>query len=220
MSFAQQLWQENRELAQASRNHPFVRGIEDGSLPKKLFAYYVRQDAFFLEAFARAYTIAGARVTDWNDFKALHHLTGGVLGELQLHEGYAREWGVDITQVEPGAATRHYTDFVLAIAWGKEVGQTFAALVPCMRLYAWLGQELARINREEHLYSDWISTYGSEEIEELACELERLLTLYADPKDKQIAETYRYAMECELNFFEAAFTCDDMQGDPSVVLGK
>ncbi|CAG37239.1 TenA family protein [Desulfotalea psychrophila] len=208
MSFAQQLWQENREIAQSCRNHPFVRGIEDGSLAKKLFSYYVSQDAFFLKAFARAYTIAGARVTDWNDFKTLHHLTEGVLGELQLHEGYAREWGVDITQVEPGAATRHYTDFVLAIAWGKELGQTLAALVPCMRLYAWLGQELAKTNGKKHLYSNWINTYSSKEIEELASELERLLVLYASPKDKQIAETYRYAMECELRFFEAALTWD------------
>ena len=64
MSIAAQLWQANQDLAEACLNHPFVQGIGDGSLPKANFAYYVGQDAFFLEAFARAYSIAAAKATE------------------------------------------------------------------------------------------------------------------------------------------------------------
>ncbi|MEL7512716.1 MAG: TenA family protein, partial [Cyanobacteria bacterium J06554_3] len=69
MSLSQTLWQSNAELAKASLTNPFVQGIGDGSLPKEKFAYYVGQDAFFLEAFARAYSIAAAKAPDWGSFQ-------------------------------------------------------------------------------------------------------------------------------------------------------
>ncbi|MBE9019938.1 TenA family protein, partial [Chroococcidiopsidales cyanobacterium LEGE 13417] len=50
MSLSSELWQTNQDLAQACLNHPFVRGIADGTLEREKFAYYVGQDAFFLEA--------------------------------------------------------------------------------------------------------------------------------------------------------------------------
>ena len=205
MSLSATLWQDNQVLAMASLNNPFVEGIKDGSLPKDKFAYYVSQDAFFLKAFARAYIIAGAKASDWEDFIKLHRLAEGVLEELKLHAKYAKEWGVDLAHVEPAAATRRYTDFVMATAWGYDTGLTVTALTPCMRLYAWLGQELAKTEQPRHTYSDWIDTYSSNEIEELATDLEGLLDKYADPKNPLVAETYRYAMECERDFFQAAF---------------
>lgn len=205
MSLSQDLWQENQELAMASLNNPFVQGILSGSLAREKFAYYVSQDAFFLKAFARAYIIAGAKARDWEDFIKLHQLAQGVFGELQLHAKYASDWGVNVGEVQPAAATRRYTDFVMATAWGHDTGMTVTALTPCMRLYAWLGQQLAAANPPAHVYSDWIDTYSSQEIEDLAADLEGLVDKYADPANPLVAATYGYAMECERDFFQAAF---------------
>ena len=41
MSLAYQLWQANADLAQACLDHPFVRGIGDGSLSRSRFAWYI-----------------------------------------------------------------------------------------------------------------------------------------------------------------------------------
>jgi thiaminase/transcriptional activator TenA len=205
MSLSEKLWNENEDLAMASLNNPFVQGIFDGSLAKEKFSYYVSQDSFFLKAFARAYIIAGAKAPDWEDFIKLHKLAEGVLDELKLHEKYAQEWGVNVGRVEPAAATRRYTDFVMATAWGYDTGLTVTALTPCMRLYAWLGQELALKNPPDHSYIDWIRTYSGDEIEELARDLEGLVDKYADPGNPLVIATYRYAMECERDFFQAAF---------------
>ena len=89
MTVANQLWQANQDLAQACLTHPFVQGIGSGTLPEQKFAYYVGQDAFFLEAFGRAYSIAAARSPDWQGFEIFHNLATGVLTELKLHQGYA-----------------------------------------------------------------------------------------------------------------------------------
>ena len=67
MTNSSYLWQANQDLSEACLQHPFVRGIADGSLPQNSFAYYVAQDAFFLGTFARAYSIAAARFDSSGD---------------------------------------------------------------------------------------------------------------------------------------------------------
>jgi len=169
----------------------------------------VGQDAFFLEAFARAYSIAAAKAPDWESFQTFHSLADGVLQELNLHQSYAQSWDVDIKTVVPGSATRQYTDFLLATAWSQPVGITAVAMSPCMRLYAYLGQQLAQQNKSKganpsHQYQDWIATYSSDEFEPLAKQLESLVDQHST--DSALSRsTYRYAMTCERDFFQAAW---------------
>lgn len=204
MSLSQTLWQTNQDLAEASLKSAFVQSIGDGSLPKEKFAYYIGQDAFFLEAFARAYSIAAAKAPNWECFQVFHSLAAGVLQELNLHKGYAQEWNVDISTVEPGTATRQYTDFLLATAWSQTVGVTAVAMSPCMRLYAYLGQKLAIGGIPTHDYREWIATYSSDEFEPLATQLEALVDEHS--LDTPLTRsTYRYAMRCERDFFRAAW---------------
>jgi hypothetical protein len=49
-----------------------VRGIATGTLPVSRFAYYVGQDRFFLQAFARTYCVAAAKAPDWEGFEVFH----------------------------------------------------------------------------------------------------------------------------------------------------
>ena len=204
MTIALHLWTANQELALACLQHPFVRGIGDGSLARDRFAYYVGQDAFFLESFLRAYSVAAAKAPDWQGVQVFHSLAGGVLEELQLHGNYAQQWEVDLAGVKPGKATRQYTDFLLATAWGEPVGVTVAAMLPCMKLYGYLGQKLASEGQPEHSYSEWIQAYSSEEFAALILQLESLADRYT-PESASVCDTYRYAMQCEYDFFQAAW---------------
>ncbi|NBD15336.1 MAG: TenA family protein [Cyanobacteria bacterium] len=204
MTFSQKLWQQNQDLVEASLNHPFVQGIADGSLDQRCFAFYVAQDAFFLESFARAYSIAAAKALDWEGFNTFHQLAGGVLAELNLHQSYAQQWGIEIKAVTPSVATRRYTDFLLATAWGSEVGLTACAMTPCLRLYYFLGTQLAQNQAETHQYSDWIKTYNDAEFGQLVATLESLVDRYLIREEKGNS-TYRYALQCENEFFAAAW---------------
>ncbi len=204
MTLSNELWAANQDLAQACLEHPFVQGIGDGTLEQAKFAYYVGQDAFFLEAFARAYSIAAAKAPDWLGFTTFHNLASGVLEELHLHSGYASQWGVNLHSVEPASATRRYTDFLLATAWSQDVGLTAAAMSPCMRLYAFLGEKLAGKGIPNHQYADWIRTYSSTDFQPLTKQLESLVDNYATT-NPVMHSTYRYAMFCERDFFQAAW---------------
>jgi thiaminase/transcriptional activator TenA len=204
LTLASLLWQQNQDLAAACLNSAFVQGIGDGSLARAKFAYYVGQDAFFLEGFARAYSVCAAKAPDWPTTRLFHDLAGGVLEEMKLHQDYTNQWNIDLVQVTPGVATRRYVDFLLATAWSQPIGLTTVAMAPCMRLYCWLGQQLAQDGLPEHTYTAWINTYSDPSFDQLAAQLEQLVERYADESPETTA-AYRYAMQCELDFFQAAW---------------
>ena len=195
------LWQENIDLARACIEHPFVRGLADGSLDSDAFKRYVAQDAFFLRAFMSAYAVAAAKCSDrLGTVRRFHRLLGGVLDELELHEGYAERLEIDLEEVRPSPATSAYTDFLMRTAWTGSVDEIVAAMTPCMRLYAFLGAELSSRECSVSPYRDWIETYSSAAFSGLAAELEALLDELAVDSPK-IRDRYRYAMRCELDFF-------------------
>ena len=204
MSLAHSLWEENGDLARAALEHRFVRGLADGSLTLESFQYYVAQDAFFLESFARAYALALAHAPDREGMEVFAGLVSSVLEELRLHEGYAARWNVSLKDVAPGDATLAYTDFLLSTATLKGVGETCAAMVPCMRLYSFLGSSLAEEGvAEDNPYREWVETYAGTEFEDLSDRLEALLDRYANDTP-DVRDAYRRAMRLEVAFFEAA----------------
>ena len=81
------------------------------------------------------------------------------------------------------------------------VGLTCAAMTPCMRLYAYLGQQLAAGPVDER-YAQWVRTYADPGFESLAATLERLLDTYADGDGPA---AYRRAMQLEVAFFDAVY---------------
>ncbi len=199
------LWRTNLATAEACLAHPFLRGIADGSLPADTFKHYVGQDAFFLRAFFSAFALAAARSAEQEDVaRLLHSLMKGVLDELELHKSYAAELGIDLERVSPDPATRAYTDFLLRTAWTSDAGEILAAMTPCMKLYLWLGRQLAGGDHSANPYRDWIDTYASDDFDDLAAELEAMLDRLAEPGEL-ISSAYSYAMQCEYDFFAGAY---------------
>ena len=201
-SLSASLWADSADLAQAALQHRFVRGIADGSLPREAFAGYVAQDAFFLECFARGYALGVARSRDRKTLDAFADLLDGARDELSVHAAYAERWGVDLARVEPAPATLAYTDFLLATASLGGIGLTCAAMTPCMRLYAHLGQRLAAQDASGH-YQEWVTTYGDPHFEGLTARLEALLDEHAEDTT-DVRTAYRRAMQLEVDFFAAA----------------
>jgi thiaminase (transcriptional activator TenA) len=166
---------------------------------------FLAQDAFFLRAFAQAYGLALARSPDTETITAFYELIGGVLQELKLHHGVAGTQGIDLERVVPSPACRAYTDFLLRTAWHTSLGETVAAMTPCMRLYAYLGKELASNCGPRNPYREWIETYASAPFELLAHRLEELLDRVGTDTP-EVRDAYRFAMRCEIDFFSDAFS--------------
>jgi thiaminase/transcriptional activator TenA len=201
MSLASLLWKANDDWAAKILAHPFVQGLGDGSLATASFKSYVAQDAYFLDAFARAYAFCLAHGTSREDLFGFSELIAGVLEELKLHKSYTEKLGVSLDGVTPLPATQAYVDFLLGNARQGDLGETIAGMTPCMRLYAFLGQTLAQ-KGVAPAYADWVKTYSDPGFEALAVRLEELLDRHA-ADSPAVRANYRRAMELEYGFFDA-----------------
>lgn len=204
MSRAALLWKDNTDLARACLGHPFVQGIASGDLERERFVFYVEQDAFFLDSFARAYALALAKAPDRSSMTEVRALLDGVFEELELHRDYAERWGARLDP-EPSPATLAYTDFLLRVAWSEPIGHIIAAMTPCMRLYAHLGRQLRPRTSAGSPYRDWVETYGHADFEALARRVEALLDAN-DDGSAAAPRHYRTAMSLEYRFFDQAAT--------------
>ena len=127
-----------REMAepiwQAQFDHPFVRGLGDGTLPFETFGNWLRQDYVYLIEYGRLFAYAAGRAPDlatMNVFaKLLYDMTDG---EMALHKSYTAEFGItvqELEQVEKWPTCQGYTDFLLRTATVGDYPELIAALLP------------------------------------------------------------------------------------------
>jgi len=165
--FSDELREEAAEIWQAQLDHPFVQGLAAGTLSEDRFRVWLRQDYGYLLAYVRVASIGVARARDEATMKRFAETAHRVLDmELDLHRGYAAEFGVDTAALEAtemNAANQAYVDHLMRTALLGEPAELPAALLPCLWGYTWIGEELDKLpTSPEPRYARWIELYASE----------------------------------------------------------
>ncbi len=171
--FSDELLAAAADVWQAQHDHPFVRGIGEGTLDGERFALWIRQDYLFLIEYARMLALGAARAPDLETMRRFADLAQAVLGEeMDLHRSYAAELGIEapVLEREPMLpTTRGYTDFLVRMAAHADFAELVAAVLPCMWGFSEIGRRLAeRGLPNDRRYAKWIEMYASEEFAELA----------------------------------------------------
>jgi thiaminase/transcriptional activator TenA len=199
---------------EAQHNHPFVRGIGDGSLDTERFRFWVRQDYLFLIDYARLLALAVARAPDLDSMRRFADLVQATLSvEMDLHRSYAADCDISVAELEAeekAPTTRGYTDFLLRVAAVDDFSQLIAALLPCMWGFSEVGQRLARSPKPAaDRYVRWIEMYSSEEFAELALWCRALVDRVAagQPKEalRRMEDAFLTSSRYELLFWEMAW---------------
>ena len=171
--FTERLRQKATEIWEAQHQHPFVRGIGDGTLSLERFKFWLQQDYVFLIEYARLLALAAARSPDLETITRFATLLKETVEtEMSLHRAYAAEFGISREELEqelPAPTTRGYTDFLLRVAATGDFAELAAALLPCMWAFSEIGQRLAaQPTPSDQRYAKWIAMYSSREFAELA----------------------------------------------------
>ncbi len=209
---AEPIWR--REL-----EHPFVRGLGDGTLPLERFRFYLRQDYLFLIEYSRVFALAAAKAPDLATMQLFAGLLRDTLEtEMALHRGYCARLGLSAAELEAAAiapVTLGYTRHLLTVAYGGTLADIVAAVLPCQWGYAQIGDALARRGEPPgaRFYSEWIRTYSSAEFAAGVEALRRLLDGMTEgwpraalaPLESHFITSSRY----EYLFWEMAYTQSD-----------
>jgi len=157
----------------AQHDHPFVRGIGDGTLDPRKFAHWLRQDYLYLIDYSRLFATAVLRAPDlaaMTRFSSLLHAT--LTHEMELHRSYVAEFGITVADLEretKAPTTQGYTDFLLRTATAGDYAELLGALLPCTWGYSEVGSELARRGMpSDERYARWIGMYADPEFAQLA----------------------------------------------------
>ena len=196
-SFCDRLREAARPIWEAQFRHPFLQALGDGSLPAEVFEFYIRQDARYLDEFARCYAYA---VTRSADHEAIAWFGNGILHVLQveqaLHQTYAARFGVTVEEMKrtPMAPTTYaYTRHMLHVSATGSLAALLAAILPCAWVYAEVGRHFTRLLGGAppvgHPYADWLNAYASPEFEAVGGWLRgRLEAAAAGLPERELAE--------------------------------
>lgn len=169
MGFSDELRQAADPIWQKWHQHPFVKGIGDGTLELAKFQYWLRQDYVYLKDYVRVFALGAAKGDTLETMSVFARLLDGTLNvEMGLHRKYAQQFGISEEELEGETAsptTQAYCDFLLARSYEGDLADLIAALLPC----TWGFWEIARRLIEEgavpdnNPYWDWIEMYSSQD---------------------------------------------------------
>jgi thiaminase/transcriptional activator TenA len=219
MTFTDEIRARAESSQQAIFNHPFVKGIGDGTLRVERFHHFIRQDYLFLIEYSRVLALASARAPALEEMgRFAELLTETLTTEMALHRDYCARFGItvgDLDATKAASTTQAYTDFLLKTAYSGSFAELSCALLPCMWGYCEIGLKLAQQGRpvQQPLYAEWIDMYSSAEFQSLAGWLRGLvdrLAQQASAEERARMETaYIVSTRYEYAFWDMAWRLEE-----------
>ena len=213
--FYNDLRQKSDSLWQAIFDHPFVKGIGDGSLSRDRYEYYLKQDYAYLIDFSRVFALASAKSNHEQEMAYFATLLNATMNmEMDLHRRTCEAFGISRSELEKtqkSLITTSYTNLLVRTCYEGNLPDILAVLLPCASGYIEIGQRLKKQGLPENKhYQDWINTYASEEFADLTQWLIDKMNAYAqDATDAQKQRWYSHYLNsarCEYLFFEMSWT--------------
>ncbi|MFX3623614.1 MAG: thiaminase II [Ectobacillus sp.] len=215
MTFCERLFQKAAPIWEKSHQHPFVKGIGDGTLELDKFQFYIVQDYLYLLDYAKVYALGVVKATDPAVMARFAKQIDAILnGEMSIHKQYAKRLGITIEEIEaaqPSAMNLAYTNYMLSVSQSGTLAELIASLLPCMWSYWEIGKRLNQIPgaRDHEFYGEWIRGYSSEEYGNLCTWVMDLLNELAQGKPEhelqRLEEIFVNTSRFEYLFWDMAY---------------
>lgn len=214
MSFMKEILKQNIPIWDACRNTPFLRELQNGTLPLEKFKNYMIQDSIYLKHYARIYGMAVYQSSALKDIRLYYSILSFVTeGESYVRLNYLKQFGLtddDIEFIQPLPETQNYIRFLLKTAEQGDVCKILMAVLPCMLSYSYIFRKIAADpNTVSEAYSDFISDYADLHYYEdckrwTAFADEKCAPLSADKKEA-LKVIFEKASFLELDFWKMAY---------------
>lgn len=215
MNTVKRLLDATEEIWAAYNAHPFVLGIQDGTLDKEKFRYYIIQDYLYLEDYAKTFAVGVAKAKSLETANLFAKYIAVMNGELDVHSGYLARLGVtqkEIDAAKPSLDNLSYTSYMLRVAYEEGEAEILTAILSCAYSYEIIAKNIVK-NRpdavNDDFYGDWIKGYASEGYAEdnqvLLAALEHLTEGYTEKQIQHLVDIFVACSRYELAFWEMSW---------------
>ncbi len=193
--------------------HPFVSGLADGTLPEDVFAFYIRQDALYLESYARTMSLIAARLPKQEQRDLMTGFIKDTLAtERYMHELYRsmNEKHLPPAPAKASPTCQLYMSYEARMAATAPVEVACAVILPCFTVYQQTGVHLlASRKKNDNSYKDWIDAYADPAFDKATraavALCDELAAATAPAVREQMTEAYVNATRMEWMFWDSAW---------------
>lgn len=206
------IWNEYNE-------HPFVKGIEDGTLDRDKFRYYIKQDYLYLKEYAKVFAIGVAKAKSTETALLFSKYISVMNGELDVHSGYMGRFNISLEEIDNAKASidnLSYTSYMLRVAYEEGEAEILSAILSCAYSYEVIAKKIVKNNPEsvnDEFYGAWIKGYSSEEYSKgnkvLLDTLDRLTEDYTESRIAHLTDIFVACSRYELMFWDMAWELRD-----------
>ncbi|MEY8388949.1 thiaminase II [Oscillospiraceae bacterium 38-13] len=208
-----------KEIWDAYNEHPFVLGIQDGTLDQEKFKYYIIQDFLYLEEYAKVFALGIAKAKS-PETTALFSKYVALLteGEMDIHRGYMGKFAVSRKELEAthrALDNLSYTSYMLRVAYEEGEAEILAAILSCAYSYEVIARKIVERNPgalDHPFYGDWVKGYANPQYSEANVLLlettDRLTQHYTEQQVRHLVNIFISCSRYELAFWELAWNMD------------
>lgn len=217
MTFSAELGHQHADLFTAFWEHPFLRGLHDGTLPPECVIHYVGQDHQYLSAFVQCFGMGVALSPDRRWMRWFHDQIGFLLDDEQHpHHVMCQAVGIrydDVRQEDLVPSAQAYVDHMKAC--GRDtLGVLLAGMLPCPWTYIWAGTRAMTDDppAADNPFSGWWAFYGSQECQGILTAFRDGVDELADqagPSERaRMARAFERSCHYEVRFWEMAWSLE------------
>ena len=121
MKVSERLLQKALPIWESYYEHPFVKGIADGTLPVEKFQFYMIQDHKYLMQYAKVFALGVIRSAEESDMRTFSSLITATLDtENAVHQSYLGKLGISREMIDSTPMCMNnesYTNYMISIGF-------------------------------------------------------------------------------------------------------
>ncbi|EOR69897.1 transcriptional regulator [Thermobifida fusca TM51] len=216
--FTAELGRRHADLFEAFYQHPFLKGLREGSLSREQVLHYVAQDYQYLTAYTRCYGLGMALSPDRRWMRFFHDNAAVILcAETHAHESLCAYVGVSYEEAQAdhlAPTAQAYINHMME-AGRDTLGVLLSALLPCPWTYLWAA---ARFTSEtpldpSHPFYGWwdfyAGRYESQKLTQTRAMLDELAAAAGPAERERMERAFVASCHYEIRFWEMAWSLED-----------
>lgn len=215
MKTAERLLKVTENIWSSYNLHPFVMGIQEGTLDKEKFRYYIMQDYLYLKDYAKTFAVGVAKAKSQETSDLFAKYIPVMHGEPNVHGGYLAKLNVteeEMNAMKPSFENISYTSYMLRVAYEEGEVEILTAILSCAYSYEVIAKNMIRNNpkcTDDPFYGEWIRGYASKEYADgnrvLLNTLDKLTENCSEEHLKHLEDIFFLCSEYEYEFWQMSW---------------